>query len=115
MINRFWLKIQQIINNLFPRKRVQQHLARQVMTYWCEEDILVHEVARLKGLHPVNSAPSAFYEFDLLTAETSEVMTGVNELNVNEPDGPYFDLLGRLVKNPTPGIYIHNGRKVIVR
>lgn len=42
-------------------------------------------------------------------------MTGVNELNVNEPDGPYFDLLGRLVKNPTPGIYIHNGRKVIVR
>ena len=50
MINRFWLKIQQIINNLFPRKRVQQHLARQVMAYWYEEDILVHEVAG--HLHP---------------------------------------------------------------
>lgn len=71
---------------------------------------------RRAGIYDVvDSAPSAFYEFDLLTAETSEIMTGVNELNVNEADGPYFDLLGRLVKNPTPGIYIHNGRKVIVR
>lgn len=64
MINRFWLKIQQIINNLFPRKRVQQHLARQVMAYWCEENILVHEVTRLKGLHPADS-----HAFEALRAQ----------------------------------------------
>ena len=31
-----------------------------------------------------------------------------------EADAPYYDLLGRPVVNPTRGIYIRNGRKVVL-
>ena len=32
-----------------------------------------------------------------------------------EGDGLYYNLLGQPVKNPTKGIYIRNGKKVVVR
>lgn len=36
-----------------------------------------------------------------------------NELLLS--DNIYYDLMGRRVSNPIPGLYIHNGRKVYVK
>ncbi|MBP5316046.1 MAG: hypothetical protein J6Y87_09325 [Muribaculaceae bacterium] len=45
--------------------------------------------------------------------------TGVNDIPVVETedgDAPYYDMQGRSVAAPTqPGIYIHNGQKVVVK
>ena len=35
--------------------------------------------------------------------------------NENKGDGYYYDLQGRRVQNPTRGIYIHNGKKIVVK
>ena len=46
--------------------------------------------------------------------------TGIEDINVdgnNTPDTnePYYDLSGRRISKPTKGVYIHNGKKVIVK
>ena len=38
---------------------------------------------------------------------------GASELD--DENAPYYNLNGQIVKNPTPGIYIHNGKKVVVK
>ena len=40
---------------------------------------------------------------------------GINPIEQVQDAGIYYDLLGRPVENPTAGIYIHNGRKVIIK
>lgn len=42
---------------------------------------------------------------------------GVDTIGASESDkdAPYYNLNGQVVKNPTPGIYIHNGKKVVVK
>ena len=41
--------------------------------------------------------------------------TGINFVAPTTPTGIYYDLLGRPVENPSAGIYIFNGRKIIVK
>ena len=59
-----------------------------------------------------------------LTAEAREIslvwdedVTGINDVRSQTDDvrGVYYDLQGRRVVNPTKGLYIVNGRKVIVK
>ena len=40
---------------------------------------------------------------------------GIDPAEQLQEDGIYYDLLGRPVENPSAGIYIHNGRKVIIK
>ncbi|MBR4997718.1 MAG: hypothetical protein IKY84_07660, partial [Bacteroidaceae bacterium] len=40
--------------------------------------------------------------------------TGVNSV-APTTTGIYYDLLGRPVENPSAGIYIFNGRKVVIK
>ena len=43
-------------------------------------------------------------------------MTGIDIIATDHnSDGIYYNLQGQPVNNPTTGIYIHNGKKVIVR
>lgn len=35
--------------------------------------------------------------------------------NVEAEDGPIYDLSGRVVKNPQRGIYIQNGKKIVIQ
>lgn len=47
-----------------------------------------------------------------------EVTTGIETIEidkVNINDGILYDLLGRRVENPSPGIYIRNGTKVLIK
>ena len=41
---------------------------------------------------------------------------GINEVVNNAiADGKYYDMQGRVVNNPVRGLYIHNGKKVLVK
>lgn len=42
-------------------------------------------------------------------------ITGVNEVKTQKADGQYFNLAGQRVANPTKGLYIVNGKKVMVK
>lgn len=41
--------------------------------------------------------------------------TSIAPIEDDSPDAPYYDLQGRRVVNPTRGIYIRNGRKVVIK
>ena len=41
--------------------------------------------------------------------------TGISNVNVNHNDNQWYDLSGRRVENPTKGLYIMNGKKVIIK
>ena len=44
-----------------------------------------------------------------------EIATGIKNVNVNVNDNCYYDLNGRRVTQPTKGIYILNGKKVVIK
>lgn len=44
-----------------------------------------------------------------------EEATGINNVNVNENDNRFYDLMGRRVAQPQQGLYIVNGKKVIIK
>ncbi len=53
-----------------------------------------------------------------LSIEGDEDTTGLDMTTVNRPqatDGIYYDLSGRRVEHPTKGLYIVNGKKVIIK
>jgi hypothetical protein len=41
--------------------------------------------------------------------------TGINTIKLNPADGIIYDLNGRRVLNPAKGIYIQNGRRVVIK
>ena len=56
------------------------------------------------------------YEIYPITSVTNAIITDIESIKAeNDEDGLYYNLLGQPVTNPGPGIYLHNGRKVIVR
>ena len=50
-------------------------------------------------------------------AVTSDINTYIDtiEINSEEDEAVYYDIHGFIVKNPAAGIYIRNGRKVVIR
>lgn len=50
-------------------------------------------------------------------AEDEQVLTGITDLSqpTSQDPQPYYDLTGRRVMNPAPGIYIMGGKKVLVK
>ena len=50
--------------------------------------------------------------FDSNPAAIENITEATDE---NKGDGYYYDLQGRRVQNPTRGIYIHNGKKIVVK
>lgn len=62
------------------------------------------------------SNPAFACAFVLFDADFDNV-TGIKEVNTDKKmtNGKYYNLQGVEVTNPTKGIYIHNGRKLIIR
>ena len=56
----------------------------------------------------VNGVKTDTYTFDLVVSGIKEV-TDVNE------ESPYFSLQGYQVTNPRKGIFVRNGRKIVVK
>ncbi len=61
---------------------------------------------------PKSSNASLFISFDEMTTSLDEELRVENEEFATAP--VYYDLSGRRVENPTQGIYIVNGKKVLV-
>jgi len=71
-----------------------------------------------RGLVRVIEGNDTVFEGPALDEYNYWLRTGaVNEVSVNNPntDDRYYDLMGMPVEHPTSGIYIHNGKKVIIR
>ncbi len=54
---------------------------------------------------------------DIHVAYPSGVSTGIIDINVEDTasDAPLYDLIGRRVINPTRGIYVRKGEKIVIR
>ena len=52
----------------------------------------------------------------VLKIGTPGTVTGIETISTNgNGDNTYYNLMGQPVTNPTPGIYIRGGKKVIVK
>ena len=69
-------------------------------------------------LEPIDVAYSTALSFyrngELLWSKEEKPGTSVAAPMVNRTPTPYYDLMGRPVANPTRGIYIKDGRKVVI-
>ena len=71
--------------------------------------------ASIGGDNAKISTDYVVYPLEML-GDNGGIITGIQDLNVNkEEDNTFYNLLGQPVSNPGPGIYIHNGKKVIIR
>ncbi|MBO6013370.1 MAG: hypothetical protein J6P82_07625 [Bacteroidales bacterium] len=50
-----------------------------------------------------------------LAIEFSDEVTGIEEIASANAEGRAFNLAGQRVANPTKGLYIQNGKKVLVK
>ena len=66
-----------------------------------------------RAIVPASAVSTAreFLEFSF----GDEDITSVNELKVQKADNQYFNLAGQRVAQPTKGLYIVNGKKVIIK
>lgn len=65
---------------------------------------------------PKEGELSAKYVIYPLQAITNDVITDITDIKSDaESDGIYYNLLGQPVSNPSSGIYIYNGRKVVIK
>ena len=77
----------------------------------------------LLGIFSGDGIPETIYAFECLTDLGGNVLykagglSAVSDLKVEseKADNRYYNLQGQPVSNPTQGIYIHNGKKVIVK
>ena len=71
---------------------------------------------RVGETEPKVTDVSDAYEIYPITAITNVIITGIEELTPNNhEEGLYFNMLGQPVTHPSSGIYIHNGKKVVVK
>jgi hypothetical protein len=61
---------------------------------------------------PTIAASRAFIGFD---AETTEIVNTDCTDNADKGDGQIYDLQGRKVQQPVRGIYVQNGKKIVVK
>ncbi|MBO4850103.1 MAG: hypothetical protein J5529_04270 [Prevotella sp.] len=61
---------------------------------------------------PVNASEEGANEFYTFMEDASAILS----IDSSEPiSGPYYDLLGRRVLKPTKGVYVVNGKKIVVK
>ena len=55
-------------------------------------------------------------EYNIEVEGTTGINNAFNNAIINsDTSSTYYDLQGRKVKNPRRGIYIHNGKKVMIK
>ena len=64
---------------------------------------------------PERSLSVEFVDLDGTTSITEITIDGAGNVGSAVEEGVYYDLSGRRVENPTTGIYIVNGKKVLVK
>lgn len=69
------------------------------------------------GVNVQDSEVSTYYELYPITSSKTDTdpVTSINRIDNDNEDNTYYNLLGQPVTNPAPGIYIKNGKRIIVR
>lgn len=62
---------------------------------------------------PADESAARSISFNFVDNEATGIEDNI--LNVNNSDATIYDLMGRKVLNPTKGLYINNGKKVIIK
>lgn len=62
---------------------------------------------------PADGSEARSISFNFVDNEATGIEDNI--LNVNNSDATIYDLMGRKVLNPTKGLYINNGKKVIIK
>lgn len=95
-----------------------------ILTEWTKFDL--YELGKVTSLrfnitgssdNGYGFSQPAYFAYDDVAVrfETKDETTGNIFIEVDNTETPvYYDLMGRIVKNPTKGIYIVNGKKVIL-
>lgn len=68
-----------------------------------------------KGTTKLTYTPIQRFLLDEVRVVSIDPVTGINDIRSGRPSVSYYDLQGRLVEHPTKGIYIVNGKKIIVK
>ena len=71
--------------------------------------------ASINGVCEGRSLSVEFVDLDGTTSIENVTIDGDGSIDFSQQDGVYYDLSGRRVENPTAGIYIVNGKKVLVK
>jgi polyribonucleotide nucleotidyltransferase len=50
-----------------------------------------------------------------LVTRMEKVSTAIEEIVTEENNGEFYDLQGRKIQNPGKGVYIKNGKKIIIK
>jgi rhamnogalacturonan endolyase len=57
-----------------------------------------------------------YYLPDFIESFQGNDPTGIHDINVEETtETQYYNLMGIPVENPTHGVYLHNGKKIMVK
>ena len=74
-------------------------------------------LAAYKAYLPVSKVPNAGSSRTIKFGFDDDETTGITDVKINTENGTtqYYDLSGRLVTHPTKGLYIVNGKKVIIK
>jgi hypothetical protein len=105
------------IGNNTPMKVTQSERGTVDVTYDVTEPTYVYLYARTAddSAARLNRASAGENSVLLYGYEVSIDATGINAIRKEAENGKVFDLNGRQVKNPSKGIYIINGKKVLVK
>ncbi len=85
----------------------------------------VKEILAFKSINRTNITDIPIYNIEVLedgkirfNYKDPNGANGIEEINAetaNNADEAYYDLMGRKIEKPTRGIYIHKGKKVVVK
>lgn len=78
-------------------------------------EVFVDEGNSINGYVEERSLSIGFIDKDGTTTIERVTIGNDGAIDFNTQDGVYYDLSGRRVENPTSGIYIVNGKKVLVK
>ncbi len=88
---------------------------RAYLKGWAYNEVFSDAANNINASFPERSLSIEFIDMDGTTSIEEVVVDREGNISSSADDGVYYDLSGRRVENPTSGIYIVNGKKVLVK
>lgn len=88
---------------------------RAYLKGWAYNEVFSDAANNINASFPERSLSIEFIDMDGTTSIEEVIVDREGNISSAAEDGAYYDLSGRPVENPTTGIYIVNGKKVLVK
>ena len=88
---------------------------RAYLKGWAYNEVFSDAANNINASFPERSLSIEFIDMDGTTSIEEVIVDREGNISSAAEDGAYYDLSGRRVENPTTGIYIVNGKKVLVK